>query len=520
VKDHQTAEEREKGLEDDRRTLEKLGYAQELLRRMSGFSNYAISLSIICILAGGITSFHLGLSSVGGASIGLGWPLVCLFSLVVALAMGQVASAFPTAGGLYHWASILGGRGWGWATGWFNLAGLITVLAAVNVGTYGFVLGSLGPVLGLDPGDWGADKPKGFALQLAGVSAITITHAIFNHRGIKLTTRLTDLSGYLILVVTCLLTAALLIYAPSFDPARLVTFQNLSGARGGAVWPETTNLPWLFALGFLLPAYTVTGFDASAHVSEETVGAARNVPRGIIRSVWVSGLFGWILLAAIVLALPSVETGAAQGSQVFYWLMNTVLPGWLAALLSVGIALAQYLCGLAIVTSASRMMYAFSRDGGLPFSDYFRKVNDRHKTPVLAIWSVAGLAILFTLYTPVYSTITIVCTTFLYISYAIPILLGFFAHGRRWTQMGPFHLGRWYKPLALISALGCGVLLAIGMAPPNDIAIWIVGAVAAGLLIYWHAVERRRFRGPPMIQIGAEPMRAADARISSSSNEP
>src|ERR1043165_705596 len=99
---------------DDEKTLHRMGYSQELSRRMSGFSNYAISLSIICILAGGITSFQIGVGSVGGASIGVGWPVCCLFSLVVALTMAQVASAFPTAGGLYHWASILGGRGWGW----------------------------------------------------------------------------------------------------------------------------------------------------------------------------------------------------------------------------------------------------------------------------------------------------------------------------------------------------------------------------------------------------------------------
>src|SRR5438132_3834975 len=136
---------------DDVRTLQRLGYAQELLRRMSGFSNFAISLSIICILAGGITSFQLGLCSVGGAAIGLGWPLACLFSLCVAATMGQVASAYPTAGGLYHWASILGGRGWGWATAWFNLAGLIAVLAGINVGAFLFVLGSVGPALGYPP---------------------------------------------------------------------------------------------------------------------------------------------------------------------------------------------------------------------------------------------------------------------------------------------------------------------------------------------------------------------------------
>src|SRR5437870_3283382 len=113
---------------NDVETLHRLGYAQELRRRMSGFSNFAISFSIICILAGGITSLQLGLSSVGGASIGLGWPLGFLLSLCFAMTMGQVASAFPTAGGMYHWASILGGRGWGWLTAWFNLVGLITVL--------------------------------------------------------------------------------------------------------------------------------------------------------------------------------------------------------------------------------------------------------------------------------------------------------------------------------------------------------------------------------------------------------
>ena len=133
--------------------LHSLGYAQELARRLNGFSNYAISLSTICILAGGVTSFHLGFCSVGGAAIGLGWPLVALFSLIVAATMGQLASTFPTAGGLYHWSSILGGRGWGWATAWFNLAGLVTVLAAINVGTYRFALGAFGPPAGtLSPG--------------------------------------------------------------------------------------------------------------------------------------------------------------------------------------------------------------------------------------------------------------------------------------------------------------------------------------------------------------------------------
>src|SRR6185312_921165 len=146
---------------------------QELRRGMSGFSNFAISLSIICILAGGITSFQIGYSSVGGASIGLGWPAGCLLSLAVALTMGQVASAFPTANGLYHWASILGGKGWGWVTAWFNLAGLVTVLAAVNVGTWQFAAGALGPRLGFDPVT--ASPAVVLGAQIAGVTAITVS---------------------------------------------------------------------------------------------------------------------------------------------------------------------------------------------------------------------------------------------------------------------------------------------------------------------------------------------------------
>ena len=408
---------------DDERTLQRLGYAQELQRGMSGFSNLAISMSVICILAGGVTSFHLGLCSVGGAAIGLGWPLACLFALIVAATMGQVASAFPTAGGLYHWAAILGGRGWGWITAWFNLAGLVTVLAAINVGAYEFVTGALGPSLGCDPK---ALSPGGQMIaRVAAMAVLTGSQALFNHAGIRTTTCLTDFSGYWILFVASLLTISLLIAAPHLTPARLVTFTNFSGLPEGetAVWPHTANLAWLFLLGLLLPAYTLTGFDASAHAAEETIGASTNVPRGIVRSVLISGLFGWLMLSALVLAAPNLEEAARAGDGAFVWIIRAVLPGWLAATLFAGIALAQYLCGLATVTSASRMVYAFARDGGMPWSSALRRVSSIHRTPARAIWLVAGLAVAFTVYSPVYATLSIVCAMFLYVSYVLPAAL-------------------------------------------------------------------------------------------------
>ncbi len=475
---------------DDELTLERLGYRQELARRMSGFSNFAISLSIICILAGGITSFHVGLCSAGGASIGIGWPVVCLFSLCVAATMAQVASAFPTAGGLYHWGSILGGRACGWVTAWYNLAGLMTVLAAINAGTYDFTL----VAFGLNP-----PTSQAASIKTVVVVAMTLSQGLLNHYGIRLTTWLTDLSGWLILSVAVLLTVALLIVTRQYEWARLWTFTNYSGLPEGApVFPKQQNLGWLFALGFLFPAYTITGFDASAHTSEETVRAAENVPRGIIRSVWISGAFGWLMILALLLAMPSVAEGVSKGFEVIPWTLRSVFHDKLATGFLAAIVVAQFLCGLAALTSSSRMTYAFARDGGLPFSGGLRRVNPRTRSPSVAVWTSALVSVALVVLLR-YETIAAIGTVFLYISYVVPVAAGIYAHERSWKQMGPWQLGKWYKPLASISVVGCVFLLVIGIQPPNQQALWVVGGTAIVQLAVWYGFERRRFQGPPKL---------------------
>ena len=502
---------RERDIADDVRTLHKLGYAQELARRMSGFSNLALSMSIICILAGGITSFHLGFGSVGGAAIGFGWPLACLFSLAVAASMAQLASAFPTAGGLYHWAAILGGRGWGWMTAWFNLAGLVTVLAAINVGTYLFVAGAFFP-----------QHAENIWLQAGVVTVMTASQALLNHLGIRVTSWLIDFSGYWILIVAAVLTVAVLWAAQDWDFARLVTFSNFSGLpTDSPVWPKTDSLFWLFGLGLLLPAYTITGFDASAHASEETIGASHEVPRGIVRSVLVSGIAGWIMLCGLVLAMPDPAAAAQEGPNAFFWTVNSVLPAWAANLLYAGIGIAQYLCGLATVTSASRMTYAFARDGGLPGWRWLKLVSPRFRTPTWAIWTVSAAAALSAIYTPVYSTITAVCVIFLYVSYVLPTALGLIAYRRTWTQMGPWDLGHWYRPLAAISLVGCGLLIVLGVQPPNDRALIVLAAMLAVMAAIWFLASKARFPGPPLGAISlarTAEIEAAEKRVHESSH--
>lgn len=477
--------------EDDVHTLHSMGYSQELSRRMHAFSNFAISFSIICILAGGITSFQIGFSSTGGFGIGVGWLVGGLFALIVACSMAQIASAYPTAGGLYHWSSTLGGRGWGWATAWVNLIGLIFVIASVNVGVYLlFKSLVLDKVLGIDVSSW--DVPQ----QIIGVVIISVTQGLFNHFGIRVTTKLTDFSGYLILAVATVLTLVMLFSVKHFDFSRLFTFVNNTGDAGGGVFPQVDNPVMAFALGLLLPLYTITGFDASAHTSEETVNARHSVPRGMIHAVLWSLLFGYVMVCSFVLAMDDPAEAVKAGPDVFFNLLGGLsVPGALKDVLYVLIVLANYLCALAGVTSTSRMVFAFARDGGLP--KIFRRVSPAYRTPTSAIWLTVVVSVAATLYSPAFAALAAGCAVFLYISYAMPIAAGLLAEGKTWTSFGPFRLGGLSKPFAVITILGVIILAYIGIQPPSDIVINYALGLLVLLVVGWFGFERKRFAGPP-----------------------
>jgi amino acid transporter len=501
---HQDKYEQTKEHQDDLKTLHGMGYAQELSRRMGSFQNFAISFSIICILAGGITAFPLSLSAAGGASVGYGWPLACLFALLVAAAMGQIASAYPTAGGIYHWASLLGGRGYGWAAAWFNLLGLLFVVSSVNFGVFLLFRDLfLGNVLGMDVAGWTSKEfmDQGWWIQTLFVAGITATQAMLNHFGIRATTILTDFSGYLIFVFATLLTLGLLAYAPSIDISRLFTFGNFSGDAGGGVWPTAMqSVGFVFLLGLLQGVYTVTGFDASAHTAEETRNASREAPRGMIHSVFWSFLFGYIMICAFILALPSVEEGAKQGWNAFPWLMSqSPMPKIFKDILVIGIVIANYLCALAGLTSTSRMMFAFARDGGLPFSGALRQVSRAHRTPVNAIWWGAILSIIATLYGDAFVVLSTGCAVFLYLSYLMPVAAGLRAEMKgTWTAKGPFQLGAASKIVALLAIIGCALLIFVGVQPPNEKVGYLIVAMLIVMVIIWVAFEARRFKGPPI----------------------
>lgn len=482
----------DKSFDSDAKLLEKLGYKQELHRRMGGFSNFAISFSIICILAGGITSFPAALGAGGGISVGIGWPVGALFATVVALGMAQIASSFPTAGGLYHWSSILGGKGWGWATAWINLLGLIFVVAAINFGVYDpFFKTFVAPLIGLDPSTFG------WAHQVGFIAGFTLLQAVLNAWAPKLTTKLTDISGYLIFAIAVVLVGSLLIWSPGpLQFGRLFTFTNFSGAEG-SWWPTNGSTTMVFLSGLLLTIYTITGFDASAHSSEETIDAARVVPKGILSAVIWSAIFGFVMISTFVAAIPSLPEAVKSGFG-FFGALLAPLPLPLRTALGLGIFAVNFLCGLAALTATSRMMFAFARDGGLPASKILRKVQPTTGTPIAATWTSAVLVILATLYGDAFLVLSTGCAVLLYISYIMPTAAGLFAEGKTWTEKGPFDLKTFSKPVGVLAILG-GLLLAfVGIQPPNQKVLYLVLGLVLALTVAWWAFGlRKRFAGPP-----------------------
>jgi len=314
------------------------------------------------------------------------------------------------------------------------------------------------------------------------------------------TTILTDFSGYLIFVVAAILVVSLLAFSPvPLDFSRLFTFQNFTGDAGGGVFPAHPSAAFAFLLSLLFVLYTLTGYDASAHTSEETHDAQVNVPKGMWQAVMWSWISGFIMVATFVLVLPSVAEGAGQGWNAFYYMLGaSKMPAILSGLLGIGIVIANYLCALAGLTSCSRMMFAFSRDGGLPYSSTLSKVSTQYRTPTYAIWTSVVIAWLSTIYGNAFVVLSTGCAVFLYLSYVMPVAAGFFAEGGpRWKEKGPFNLGSWSKPNAVIAVVG-GIVLAItGFFPPNEKVFYLTIGMVVVMVVLWYAVERNRFEGVP-----------------------
>ena len=509
-------------LSSDEATLHQLGYAQELRRRMSGFSNFAVSFTIISILSGCLTLYYFGMDEGGPAVIVWGWPFVGIMTLLVGLAMAEVCSSYPTAGGLYYWSAKLArrnGPAWSWFTGWFNFLGQVAVTAGIDFGAAFFInaFGSL---------QWGWSTAHWVTILIYAI--VLLVHALLNQFGIRLVALLNDISVWWH-ILGVLIIVGVLAFVPSHHLPAKDVFTGLFNNSG-------LNVGWWYILpvGLLLAQYTFTGYDASAHMTEETNKAATAGPRGIVMSIVVSLFAGWVLLIGMTFSiqgrigglryLTAAAAGPAAPAQI--WQQAIGLTGAkLLLLIAIG---AQLFCGMSSITANSRMIYAFSRDGALPGSALWHRVNKRTRTPTNAIWLAAvGALILGLPYlwnSVAYGAVTSIAVIGLYIAYVTPTFLRL-RRGESF-QRGPWHLGRWSYLVGWTAVVWVVIIVILFMLPQFgplssggtldlntfNYAVVAVIVVIGFAGIYWLVSAKNWFTGP-RVQGSAEELAAIEHEL-------
>ena len=541
------ARSRDDVIQQDVADLHKLGYAQELYRSMGGFSNFAISFSIISILTGAVILYDYGLAWAGTAAVLIGWPLVTVFVLAIAASMSEIASAYPTAGGLYYWASRMKNKDWGWWTAWFNLIGQFAIVAGINFAAALFINGTI--ITPLTGGGYSnttvligtAENPvfTGALLTMAVLMAIQL---IINIAGVSLVALVNQVSVWWHIGFVIAIAGALFILGTKSTEvdAGLTLFaiqpQDTLGSWDNTFPPGSENpifelnygaaitYPLIFAFLFsLLQAnWTYTGYDASAHIAEETVGARVSSAWGIFLSVAVSAVVGFIFLLALTLRLPDLSPlfgqldDAALYSQYYFgdgaavlFILNENLGAGLGGILGGGIAIAMAFCGLSSIASAGRMLYAFSRDDGIPGSGWLKKVSHRYRTPANALTAMVVVAFLFTVAAfqvgrgTAVIIVTAISTIFLYAAYGIPIFLAM--RSEEWKADRVWSLGRWSRPIAMVALGWIVVLMVLFSFPTSGNISWpFMAVILVFLLVYYFGFARESFKGPRSMGNSAE----------------
>src|SRR6266571_2526409 len=488
-----------------------MGYAQELRRRMSGFSNFAVSFTIISILSGCLTLYGFGMNTGGPAVIVWGWPFIGIMVIFVGLSMAEVCSSYPTAGGLYYWAAKLAprnGAAWSWFTGWFNFLGQVAVTAGIDFGAAFFTTAFLNL-------QWGYPATPGYTILV--YAAILLLHGIINQFGVRLVALLNDISVWWHLTGVLIIVGALT-FAPSHHQSASTVFTKIVNNTG---WHSTF---YVVLLGLLLAQYTFTGYDASAHMTEETHDAARSGPRGIVMSIVVSLFAGWVLLIGVTFAIQKAHYADYTGALVPPAQVWATAIGDTGAKLLLLVAIgAQLFCGMSSVTANSRMIYAFSRDGALPGSDFWHRVNKRTRTPTNAIWlAAAGALILALPYLwngAAYAAVTSIAVIGLYIAYVLPTFLRL-RQGEDFKR-GPWHLGRWSYLIGWIAVIWVVFITILFMLPTASPIHWVnfnytvvaVVVVLGFAGIYWAVSAKNWFKGPK-VQGSADELAAIERELS------
>jgi len=526
-------------LDEDTKTLHEMGYAQELDRSMSKFSNFAVSFTIISILSGCLTLYGYGLLHGGPPVMLWGWLFVGTMVIFAGMSMAEICSSYPTAGGLYYWAAKLAPGDsapiWSWFTGWFNLLGQVAVTAGISFGCAFSISAFLWLLTGSDT--W--LEPYATILILAVVLGL---QGLLNTFSVRLVALLNDVSVYWHLIGVGII-FVMLFWAPESGTHQSVSF--LFGSEGWQAFEGLSGFAfpmYVVLLGLLNAQYTFTGYDASAHVSEETMQARISAPKGIVNSIWISMIAGFILLLGVSMAIPTEWPQVINGVEFAgYDALAVDLVPWatifeyaaghtIGLMLILIVIVAQFFCGMSSITANSRMVYAFARDGAVPFSDFWHHVSHKARVPVRTAWFGAIgafiLALPYLYNIAAYAAVTSIAVIGLYIAYLTPVFLRRI-NGKAFVP-GPWVLSeKWGPIIGWLAIIWVVFIVIVLMLPQYNTAVpwgkdftWtafnyapVAVLVVIGGAGLWYAVSARKWFKGPKVQGSAEELAAIEADL-------
>ncbi|KAF9918189.1 hypothetical protein BX616_009993 [Lobosporangium transversale] len=486
---------------EDEARLAALGYKQNMKRQFTGLQNFGFTLTNSSVLIGIVPLFGFGLKTGGPVVAIWGWLLVAFFVMFIGLGMAEICSTFPTAGGLYFWTAKLGGPKWGpmfsWYEAWFNMLGQVA-------GCSGSVLSAatfMNTLISIWQPEYIHDGKKDFYIMVA----LMITAGIVNTAGGRALKVASLVSVFIHIVGTIVIIIVVLVGAPTLQSGKFVftEFRDYTGYTASNASPV-----FVFMLGLLQSQWSMLGYDASAHMSEETEKSYVNGPRGILMSIFASVMIGLGLALALTFGIQNYEDtfNSVSGAAPQIFLDCAGRKG--GSVLIFIIVFAGFLCGVATVASNSRMLYAFARDGGLPFSSYWVVLNKRTQMPLRLVWLSVIVIIILALpslgSTATLSAISGISIIGFTTSYAIPILLRITVGSSTFVQR-EFNLGRFSKPIGWIACIWTAFIFVIFNLPQkwpvNNMNEFNFTPAAVGFLLVfttltWFLSARHWFKGP------------------------
>ncbi|KAJ7561115.1 hypothetical protein O6H91_03G034500 [Diphasiastrum complanatum] len=495
--------------------LNELGYKQELRREMTLFKTLAISFSTMTLFTGITPLYGSSLAYAGPAGLVWGWIIVSFFTFFVGIAMSEICSSFPTTGSLYFWAAHLAGPKWGpfssWCCAWLEAIGLIA-----GIGTQAYAgAQTLQNIILLSTGT--AKDGRGYfaprEVFLCMYIALTLIWAILNTFALNVIAVIDIISIWWQVIGGAIIVIVLPWVAPTTQSASYVfwhfeTSPSITGIH---------SVVYCFVLSLLVSQFSLFGYDAAAHLTEETKGAEKNGPIAILSSIALISLIGWAYILALTFSIQDPKylfdvgnetAGSFVPAQILYDAFHGRYHSSAGAIVFLFIIWGSFFFGgLSITTSAARVVYALSRDGGFPFSRIWRVVHPRYKVPANAVWICSFFCILIGLpilkLNVVFTAITSVCTIGWVGGYAVPIFARMIMPPENFKP-GPFYLGKASPYICLVAFLWICYTCSVFLLPTQYPLQWgtfnyapvALGFVLTAIMLWWFLDARKWFKGP------------------------